>query len=172
MTHNTFFKTGYQNIALVPIIFPQKVQWVHWELRSCYVAKCGVMNLCGGILAVSKGSRNLRPCRWVTRPEEQKTCLAVNNAQYFQHISHHKDQFLSPVVKLCTCAVLLLFEEIPVAHTGFPMHIPRGFLKGAQSPSSVSKQNSVSSMLRRHTKACSSISWRPGMKTKQHNGAV
>lgn len=41
-----------------------------------------------------------------------------------------------PWWSLCTGAVLLLFEEIPVAHTGFPIHIPQGFLKGTQSPSS------------------------------------
>lgn len=41
-----------------------------------------------------------------------------------------------PWWSLCTRAVLLLFEEIPVAHTGFPIHIPEGFLKGTQSPSS------------------------------------
>lgn len=36
----------------------------------------------------------------------------------------------------CSRTVLLLFEEIPVAYTGFPKHIPEGFLKGTQSPSS------------------------------------
>lgn len=41
-----------------------------------------------------------------------------------------------PWWSLCTHAVLLLFEEIPVAHTGFPIHIPESFLKGTQSPSS------------------------------------
>lgn len=40
-----------------------------------------------------------------------------------------------PWWSLCTRVVLLLFEEIPVAHTGFPIHIPEGFLKGTQSPS-------------------------------------
>lgn len=92
------------------------------------------MDLCGHF--GHKGSVSLRPCRWITGPEEQKMCQAVNNAHFFMAFVITKTSSYLPWWSLCTRAVLLLFEEIPVAHTGFPIHIPEGFLKGTQSPSS------------------------------------
>lgn len=77
-----------------------------------------------------------------------------------------------PWWKRCTHAVLCLFEEIPVAHSGFPHTHSHGLSK--RNPVSflkLSKKNSVSSipncLLRRHTEACSPFSWRSRRKTKQ-----
>lgn len=67
--------------------------------------------------------------------EEQKLCWAVNNVYTFSMaFLITKPSSSHPWWRLCTRAVP--FEEIPVAHTGFPKHIPVGFLKGTQSPSS------------------------------------
>lgn len=77
----------------------------------------------------------------------------MNNKHFFRGICDHKDRFRAH-------AVLLLFEEIPVAHTGFPIRIPEGSQKkkiGLQSPSSKfqrrnSRSSILNSWLRRHTR--------------------
>lgn len=48
----------------------------------------------------------------------------MNNKHFFRGICDHKDRVRTPMVK-----PVLLFEEIPVTHTGFPIHIPEGSLK-------------------------------------------
>lgn len=72
---------------------------------------------------------------------------------------------------LCSHAILLLFEEIPVAHTGFPIRIPEGFQKrNTVSFLRISKENCMFSILnclfQRHMKGCSPSSWCPRTKKK------
>lgn len=98
--------------------------------------KCRVVDSWASWASSYKGSVSLRPCRWITGPGEQKICLAGNNVHFSTEFLITKTSSSLPRRAPCTRAPLLLFEQIPAAHTGFPIHIPQGFLKGTQSPSS------------------------------------
>lgn len=81
-----------------------------------------------------------------------------------------------PWWELCSGPLLRPFEEIPVAHTGFPIHIPQSFLKGAQSPSSQFQRKSACPLpqpkLFGPETSWGLYSWWSTTQTQQHNGAT
>ena len=139
--------------------------------------KCSVMDLCGHFGQLAQWGQWASDLVGESQDQKNKKCVRLWTMHTFSMaFLITKTGSSLPWWSLCTRAVLLLFEEIPVAHTGFPIHIPQGFLK--RNPVSflkVSKKNSMSTipncLLRRHTKACSPVSWRSRTKTKQQNGA-
>lgn len=83
--------------------------------------KCSVTDLCGHSNSQQGGGGQwARDLVGESHDQRDKICWAANNAHFFHGISDHKDQFLSPVVRALHLSYSLLFEEIPVAHTGFP----------------------------------------------------
>lgn len=80
---------------------------------------------------------NLRPCRWITGPEEQKFVRLRTMNTFFHGISDHKARVPTPVVK----SVHLCFYSFPLRRFQWPTQVfpytfPRAFKNGTQSPSS------------------------------------
>lgn len=162
MTSSFQNKPKYQFCTL-----PRAVTLYYDMLGGCVRIKCGAMDWCG--LFGHSETRGHAAQDLVVESHDQRNNSSVGlwtMLGFFMAFG---------TTKAGSSLLWWIFEEIPVAHTGFPIHIPKGFLKGIQSASSkVSKKNSMSSssncLPQRYTEACSPFlkhSWR---KTKQLNG--